>query len=103
MAEQGRISARKVGAQVSKAKKQIVHVCVYSHKHGVDVGVYKTPETLESTVADIMAERSLDWDDGDKAKFNKLRSFSKKLALFHEVEQNISYGETLEIFERELR
>jgi hypothetical protein len=23
---------------MSKAKKQVVHVCLYSHKHGVDVG-----------------------------------------------------------------
>lgn len=85
---------------MSKAKKQVVHVCLYSHKHGVDVGVYKTTKALEASVASIMQERVEDWDGDDQAKYRKFRSFDKKLALFHEVEQNISYGETLELFER---
>ena len=87
---------------MSKAKKQVVHVCLYSHKHGVDVGVYKTAKALEAGVLNVMHLRVDEWDDGDVAKFRKLRSFDKKLALFRDVEQNVSYGETLELFEREL-
>ena len=102
MVEQGRISARKVGAQVSKTKKLIVHVCVYTHKYGVDVGVYKTAKALEAGVLNVMAERAETWDLDDQAKFRKLRSFNSKLGLFHEMEQNINYGETLELFEREV-
>jgi hypothetical protein len=88
---------------VSKAKKQVVHVCLYSHKHGVDVGVYKTAKALEDGVLNVMDNRvDIDWHDEDKAKYRKLRSFNNKLGLFRDVEKNISYGETLELFEREL-
>lgn len=87
---------------MSKSKKQVVHVCLYSHKHGVDVGVYKTAKALEAGVLNVMHLRVDEWDDPWRAKFRKLRSFDKKLALFRDVEQNVSYGETLELFEREM-
>jgi len=87
---------------VSKAKKQTVHVCLYSHKHGVDVGVYKSAKALEAGVLNVMDLRVDEWDPEDVVKFRKLRSFNNKLGLFRDVEQNVSYGETLELFEREL-
>lgn len=88
---------------MSKAKKNIVHVCLYTHKHGTDVWVCKTPRGLEAEVLAVMKERVReDWHDEDKVRFSKLRGFDKKLNLFHEVEQGISYGETLELFEREV-
>jgi hypothetical protein len=85
---------------VSKSKKQVVHVCLYSHRHWIDVCVYKTAKAMEAGVLNVMHLRVDEWDDGDVAKFRKLRSFDKKLALFHDVEMGISYGETLEMFER---
>jgi hypothetical protein len=87
---------------MSKAKKQTVHVCLYSHKCDVNVGVYKTAKALEAGVLNVMAERVETWDLDDQTKYRKLRSFDKKLALFRDVEQNISYGDTLELFELEL-
>jgi hypothetical protein len=87
---------------VSKVKKQTVHVCLYSHKHGVDVGVYKTAKALEAGVLNVMDLRVDEWDPELVVKFRKLRSFNNKLGLFRDVEQNVSYGETLELFEREL-
>ena len=87
---------------MSKAKKQTVHVCLYSHKHGVDVGVYKSAKALEAGVLNVMDLRVDEWDPEDVVKFRKLRSFNNKLGLFRDVEQNVSYGETLELFEREL-
>ena len=87
---------------MSKAKKQTVHVCLYSHKHGVDVGVYKSAKALEAGVLNVMDLRVDEWDPEDVVKFRKLRSFNNKLGLFRDVEQNVSYGETLELFEREM-
>jgi len=87
---------------VSKSKKQTVHICLYTHKHGVDVSVYKTTKALEAGVLNVMDLRVDEWDPEDVVKFRKLRSFNNKLGLFRDVEQNVSYGETLELFEREL-
>lgn len=84
-----------------KAKKQVVFVCVYNHKYGIDVGVYKDVKSLRVGVISCMNLRvRCDWDADDAAKFRKLRSFDKKMDLFHEVEKRWNYSETLDTFER---
>jgi len=91
MAEQGRISARKVGAQVN------VIVITYTHKHGSDVFACKSFEKAYEVALGLVEERAQEsWDKEDQEKLAKLHEAGEKLELFEEVEKEISYGEVIE-------
>lgn len=81
----------------------IVFVCLYTHKHGIDVGVYRTHEAALDAAYCLALERVAEtWEDDDRAKFNDLPDRQAALALFHEVELEWNYSEHLEILERPL-
>ena len=71
---------------------------MYSHKHGIDVGVYKTITSARAAAKELMTERAgAFWPANETDKFNKLRSFDKKLARFREIESDFRDRELIDI------
>lgn len=80
-----------------------VYVVIYTHKHGMDCAVYATDEIARRAVHHLMFERAdQSWDRGDWAKF-QASDYDQQVDLFHEVEKNVSYGEVIELLEREVQ
>jgi hypothetical protein len=77
-----------------------VYICVYTHKHGVDVAAYKTEEAALKAAWQLANERVDDsWEDEDKEKFKAIDNAQDAINFFHEIERDISYGEEFEITE----
>ena len=81
-----------------------VFICLYTHKHGTDVAAYRTEAGAYKVAWQLANERVDDsWDDkAEVAKFKAIDNAEDALGYFHEVEGDISYGETFEISESEL-
>jgi hypothetical protein len=80
-----------------------VYVVHYTHKHGDDISVYETLDAAQRSVSDLISQRvSASWDKADIEYLEAHAKFDDQLAAFHEIESGISYGETIEILEREV-
>jgi len=82
-----------------------VYVLTYTHKHGEDHAVHITYEgALKAAYA--LADERVDesWCDSEnEAKFKGIEDKTAALAFFHDIENETSYGEILEIYETPLR
>jgi len=75
----------------------IVH---YTHKHGDDISAYSTVKKAEDAVNELITSRAADWDEEDQKKLDALGDdMDDRLALFREIEKEVSYGETIFLFE----
>jgi hypothetical protein len=81
-----------------------VYVCIYTHKHGIDVGVYRTEEGAYAVAQQLAAERvKQSWEDEEqRVEFQAAATPGDALDVFHDVERDYAYGETIEILAREL-
>ena len=82
-----------------------IYIITYQHKHGLDVGVYKT-EKGALKAAHQLAYDQVDgsWDDEDQKKeFLTEEDPALALQIFHEVEGETSYGEVIEIISTTLQ
>jgi hypothetical protein len=81
-----------------------VYTLTYTHKHGADVGVYKTREGAIDAAHGLADERAEEWDDEEAtARFKAEKNKLDALCIFDEVEAEWAYSEILEISETELR
>lgn len=82
-----------------------VWTLTYTHKHGSDVGVYKSYEGAFNAAHGLACERVEEWDEEGSCRlhFESLEDRDAQLDYFHEIEGEMSYGEILEISETELR
>lgn len=81
-----------------------VYVCIYTHKHGQDCSVLATEALAQRAVHHLMFDRAdQSWEREDWAKFQACENYDQQVDLFHEVEQGISYGETIELLERDVQ
>jgi hypothetical protein len=90
--------AIELGAKVT----EMVFTLVYTHKHGSDVGVYKTREGAEDAAYGLALERAEEWDDEEDTARFKAEDRDGAFDIFQEVEGEMAYGEILEINETEL-
>jgi hypothetical protein len=82
---------------------EMVFTLTYTHKHGADVGVYKTREGALAAAYGLAFERSEEWDDEEAtARFKAEEDKVEALCIFDDVEANWAYSEILEISETEL-
>lgn len=80
-----------------------VFVIHYNHKHGDDISVYSTLTKAEHSASALITDRANEaWDAEDVAKLEAITDFDERLALFREVEKNVSYGENLYLFEADV-
>lgn len=88
------------------ADKETVFVCEYHHKHGCDIGVYRTEKGATDGAHALAAEQvSSAWDDVDTRRFwetTESKGHEEAIDLFNELENEVSQGERLEISESEL-
>lgn len=90
-----------LGRAALRRHKITVCVVVYTRKTGVDVTVYGSEAVAQRAVHHLMVERAdTSWDRQDWKKFQGCETFDHQLALFHKVEKEVSYGETIELLER---
>lgn len=84
--------------------KEIVFTLTYTHKHGSDVGVYRTYKGAADAAYGLASERVEEWDDEEqKAEFAAFGDEEVALDYFHDVEMECSYSEILEITKTELQ
>jgi len=77
-----------------------VFTLTYTHKHGSDVGVYRSREGADAAAYGLATERVEEWEDeGQKAKFTAMDDRDEALDYFHEVEMEWAYSENLEVIE----
>lgn len=82
-----------------------VFVIHYNHKHGDDISVYSTLTKAEGSANALIVDRACSsWATEDIEKLNAISEddFDGRLALFREVEKNVSYGESIFLFETDL-
>lgn len=89
-----------LGRQAIKKMGIKVYVIHYNHKHGDDISVFGGKQGAEEVALALMVERVADWDDEDRIKFEGCENFDDQMIVFHQVEKEVSYGETIEILER---
>lgn len=81
----------------AKIKVYVVH---YVHKHGDSISVYGGRQSAENAATELMKERvGTSWCDEDIAKFQLAWNYNDQSELFHEIEKNVSYGETIKVLE----
>lgn len=81
-----------------------VYVVRYTHKHDDSVEVFGTLEKAESSVDSLMTDRAAEaWDKTDREKLENESSFTERFCFFHEIEQNIAYGEVINLDECEVQ
>jgi hypothetical protein len=80
----------------------MVFTLTYTHKHGSDVGVYRTREGAEDAAYGLALERAEEWDDKEDTARFKAEDRDGAFDIFQEVEGEMAYGEILEINETEL-
>lgn len=89
-----------LGRQALKRHKVTVYVVRYTHKHDDSVEVFGSLKSAEDSVDALMTDRAGEaWDKADQEKLAKESSFSERFCFFHEVEQNIAYGEVIQLDE----
>ena len=88
-------------AEVTLSDK--VFTLTYIHKHGSDVGVYRTREGAEDAAYGLALERAEEWDDKEATARFKAEDRDGAFDIFQEVEMEMAYGEILEVTETELR
>lgn len=82
-----------------------VFIIHYVHKHGDDITAYSTLTKAEGHANAIIMDRAADsWDNEDLQKLHAIDEddLDKRLALFREIEKNVSYGENIFLFETDL-
>ncbi len=81
--------------------RKFVWVIVYTHKHGVDVSVFKTYKAAIKVAREWAAQSVEDgcWDSEDIAKFKSTKDNTVAVDFFNEVELGWSYGENIEVQE----
>jgi hypothetical protein len=90
-----------LGRKAIQRLKPTVFVICYTNKHENTISVYGGRQSAERAADDLMSHRiSESWDQADKDTFDRLADFDLRLKFFHEVEQNVSYGEMIEVLER---
>jgi hypothetical protein len=90
-----------LGRKALAKHKITVYVVHYQHKHGHDISVCGGLKSAQRMVDDLMTQRvSESWDQIDRDRISAMTDFGERLDYFHAVEQNISYGESIEILER---
>jgi hypothetical protein len=89
-----------LGRQALKRLGIKVFVIHYTHKHGDDISVFGGEKTAQEAALALMIERVSEWDPEDRIKFDGCENFDDQLTVFHQVEKEVSYGETIEIMER---
>lgn len=78
-----------------------VYVLFFVHKHGEDISVWETEEKARAVATQLILDRAAgSWNMEDHKRINAMTEFDDRLAYFEAVEQNISYGERIEILER---
>lgn len=78
-----------------------VYVVHYTHKHGCDISVYGTLEKAQESARDLMSNRAAEsWDQYALNRVECCETFDQLMSLFHDIESNVSYGETIEIMHR---
>lgn len=84
---------------------EMVFTLTYTHKHGSDVGVYKTREGADAAAYGLACERVEEWDEEGACRlhFESLEDRDEQMDYFHEIEGEMSCGELLEINETELQ
>lgn len=92
-----------LGRAALKRHKITVFVILYTHKHGVDCSVYGGRDSAQVSATALMIDRVASWDREDRIKFEGCETFDDQMTVFHQVEQNISYGETIELMERQVQ
>jgi hypothetical protein len=80
-----------------------VYVVIYTHKHGVECAVYSSEAIAQRAVHHLMFERVESWDREDWKKFQGCETYDHQVDLFHKIEQNVSYGDRIELLEREVQ
>ena len=81
-----------------------VFTLTYSHRHGSDVGVYKSKQGAVDAAYGLASERTEEWDDAaSKALFDAEEDRELALNIFDDVEMDRADYESLEISETELR
>ena len=89
-----------MGRQALAKHKITVFVVQYTHKHGDSISVYGGRESAEIAALELMKDRvGQSWCDEDIAKFQLAWNYNDQSELFHEIEKNVSYGETIKIHE----
>lgn len=90
-----------LGRKALQRLKVTVYVVVYTHKTGVEVAVYGSEAVAQRQVHHLMFERAdQSWEREDWKKFQGCETYDHQVDLFHKIEQNVSYGETIELLER---
>ncbi len=89
-----------LGRKAIKRMGITVYVIVYTHKHGVDCSVYGGEHGAQLSALALMVARVEGWDREDRIRFEGCENFHDQMDVFHQVEQNVSYGETIELLER---
>jgi len=82
-----------------------VFIVTYTHKHGGDVGAYRTREGAINAAHQLAFERVTQedkWDAEDVERFQNTEDAEEAIDIFNTVEQDWSYGENLEITEAPL-
>lgn len=90
--ELGRAAIKRMGIKV--------YVIIYTHKHGMDCSVYGGMSPAQASALALMISRVENWHHEDRIKFQGCENFDDQMDVFHQVEKEISYGETIEILER---
>lgn len=92
-----------LGRQALKRLKVTVYVVHYTHKHGDDISVYGSIRSAQASARDLISNRiSETWDRYDIEHLEACATFDQALSKFHEIEAGMSYGERIEILEREV-
>lgn len=82
-----------------------VFIIHYVHKHGDDITAYSTRTKAEGALNSIIVDRACgSWETEDIEKLNAISEddVDDRLALFREIEKNVSYGENVFLFETDL-
>jgi hypothetical protein len=81
-----------------------VYVIIYTHKHGCDVSVHGTRDGAERSAEDLISNRASEsWDKEDLDRLDLAGSFDDRMDFFHAIEREVSYGEAIELEEREVQ
>jgi hypothetical protein len=90
-----------LGRKALQRLKVTVYVVIYTHKTGVECTVYGSQAVAQRAVHHLMVERAdTSWEREDWKRFQGCETYDHQVDLFHKIEQNVSYGETIELLER---
>ena len=85
-------------------KPETVFTLTYRHRHGVDVGVYRSEAGAINAAHQLAFERSEEWEnEEDKERFQAEEDTLEALNIFDDIEMGFCDSESLEILEAQLR